>query len=145
MAWRVRWNRQKYNPWRVIDDLSPIDANRESYDVVPLYDTPHEFAVAYRAMLSARPAPLQEGAKADGGWMPIETAPKDGTPMLLAFPWSGRMTRHIGTWNADAQSWMVGETVTGFHFVPHMQGGFTHWQPLPSTASLSPEQSEVGK
>lgn len=73
-------------------------------------------------------------------WQDIETAPKDGTAILLASPWMGELRRHIGTWNVKAKSWMQGERQTGFHFVPHMQAAFTHWQPLPPPPSPIKEE-----
>ena len=52
-------------------------------------------------------------------WQPIETAPKDGTVILL---WNDRC--ELAFWNG--RSWDDGD----FH--DDLGHGFTHWQPLPT-------------
>lgn len=52
-------------------------------------------------------------------WQPIESAPKDGTSVLLA----DHDSFIIGFWNGSA--WDDGD------FNSYMSG-FTHWMPLPS-------------
>lgn len=64
-----------------------------------------------------------------GQWRPIETAPKDGTEVLLAGPYSGYANRH--------EIWReVGEYLTDFNsWSPALMDSFappTHWQPLPA-------------
>lgn len=61
-------------------------------------------------------------------WQPIETAPKDGTAILLACAtWAhtvhlGRpVPIKVGGWNAEAGGWQI----FGASWRP------THWQPLP--------------
>jgi hypothetical protein len=39
VAWRVRW-KWKDQPWRLIDDLALIEANRDHYEIVPLFAHP---------------------------------------------------------------------------------------------------------
>jgi hypothetical protein len=92
-------------------------------------------------------------------WQPIETAPKDGTPVFLLSAhqtidagvngvWENPPRAYIGVWNPDGDSWTDelgnldpanGEictlTVTGTW---SSGGGWfqpnevTHWQPLPA-------------
>ena len=67
-------------------------------------------------------------------WMPIETAPQDGTP-ILAWPIFGRVDL---AWfgvdlNADAEPpmWLCGDGdgfSVGYYFTPCAP---THWMPLP--------------
>lgn len=59
----------------------------------------------------------------DGGWQPIETAPKDGTWILIwGEQWSGAPIPDVGHWDDD--DWRDDEhTVLAFA---------THWQPLPA-------------
>lgn len=55
-------------------------------------------------------------------WQPIDTAPKDGTYVLLI-----RATQKIPTvafWNRDLQTWDDGDFFDNIN-------GLTHWQPLP--------------
>jgi hypothetical protein len=88
--------------------------------------------------------PLSDGL---GAWQPIETAPRDGTTVLLAAP--GRVT--AGEWHAE--QWptasehhsttgeYLGQYETG-ECIPaawySWDGGFTdedpptHWQPMPA-------------
>jgi len=83
-------------------------------------------------------------------WQPIETAPRDGTPVILC---SDR-TVAIGSWNPEGDSW-VDENgdiegpahhleVTGFW---NSSGGWfqpnevSHWMPLPAPPSLQTDQS----
>ncbi len=68
------------------------------------------------------------------GWQPIETAPKDGSPLLLYRPWDDKtMARdsgypgaiwHSGGWGKSA---FPGDTFRG----EATYGKPTHWMPLP--------------
>jgi hypothetical protein len=91
---------------------------------------------AYRAMLSASPAP-------PSGWREIASAPKDGTEILILYPLfnvgniseiPNKLRPLIVHWNGrgwDATGWMLHEDPTGWmlHEDP------THWQPLPPAPS----------
>lgn len=64
-----------------------------------------------------------------GEWMPIESAPKDGTRVLL----HARHTAH--SWPIIVAYWRSGPRGTGWfggkaNHAP--DGAFTHWMPLPS-------------
>lgn len=75
------------------------------------------------ALLSAIDAPAPQ-------WQPIETAPKDGTPVLLDHPdWHMRVLR--GGWDVDELAWRVG----GFG-CPATQP--TKWHPLPAPPEERP-------
>ncbi|WP_401733489.1 hypothetical protein [Stenotrophomonas muris] len=57
-------------------------------------------------------------------WQPIETAPKDGTPVLLDHPdWHMRVMR--GAWDQEVLAWHV----LGFGYTAKQP---TRWQPLPA-------------
>lgn len=64
----------------------------------------------------------QEPRKASG-WLPIESAPKDGKEFLVTFPWQGNVTI-IANWNTVHKHWQTKGKPTG------LAGGF--WQPLPA-------------
>ena len=61
------------------------------------------------------------------GWQPINTAPMDGSAVLL-WPWNGMVAgdARMGSWNG--YSWDDGD----FH---DDMGDMTHWMPLPSPPS----------
>lgn len=76
-------------------------------------------------------------------WRPIETAPMDGTRVML---WRG--SPHIGTWAEmviaewydGAWSWPTDNPSTHGEWSPddlvngyYSREGFTHWMPLPAT------------
>lgn len=78
----------------------------------------------------------------DNGWMPIETAVKDGTTILLYVPgigFSGLVS--TGRWEPDKYNdrprpyWRVDwmRQVTMMRDMPP-----THWQPLPSPPEATP-------
>ena len=76
-----------------------------------------------------------------GEWHPIETAPRDGTPIdLWVQPYNGRCHRRVDMWWLKSQKWHgwrggachiglnglpVGDYIPSNHKV-------THWMPLPA-------------
>jgi hypothetical protein len=73
-----------------------------------------------RAVLSALP---------ETQWQPMETAPKDGTPIL---GWSG-YSYEVTQWSQAAEQWLICDGEHGFDL--------THWMPLPASPS-SPEEPD---
>lgn len=72
-----------------------------------------------QAMVDAfKPLTSVEPPVAQNGWQPIETAPKDGTQLLL---WSNRPT--VGAYGQRYQNWF---TIPGEYTCRP-----THWMPLP--------------
>ena len=64
-------------------------------------------------------------------WKPIETAPKDGTPVLVA--WSG-LSFHPVVAHYEGCLW--GTLSAGFGFEPLCAP--THWMPLPPSPEAKP-------
>lgn len=72
-------------------------------------------------------------------WQTIDTAPRDGTIVLLFGPWSGQISGYGNTpridigYYRDGKSEFVGndwwELITGDGYVAWMTP--THWMPLP--------------
>jgi hypothetical protein len=87
------------------------------------------------------------------GWQSIETAPKDGTPILVG---RGRVNLGDGTykdgivleaqWDANELGWFFGGYVGGWLQVDPEHPP-THWQPLPEPphASLPTRHDEQAK
>ena len=81
------------------------------------------------------------------GWQPIETAPKDGTPILLCWSDEGHYTNYdlgpvwLGCWHSIYSTW----TTLSLHQITMIENRMsdealedvvtcdspTHWQPLP--------------
>lgn len=73
-------------------------------------------------------------------WQPIETAPKDGTPVLLVWHWDSGV--HTGV-NVIMAHWTCRTHchMSSYHNCPHeadcnagwsaYAGEMTHWMPLP--------------
>lgn len=93
--------------------------------------------------------------QAPDSWRPIETAPKDGTPVYL-FP-----SYSVATWDLGAQDWLLfvvplnnDRTVADDWSVQpslmyEVTGGLlgdepTHWMPLPAAPALRPQTAESG-
>jgi hypothetical protein len=75
-----------------------------------------------------------DGAEANG-WRPIETAPKDGTKVLLRFepPFNDQLEDGIVTGTCTGDRWWLSSiwASTTAHKTP------THWQPLPPAPARS--------
>lgn len=78
-----------------------------------------------------------------GGWQPIETAPRDGTPVIVArhmdeFGWIRGWARWAG-----GDGFVSGWVSYGFDPVMGELGLAhpTHWQPLPAPPAAAAEQS----
>jgi hypothetical protein len=68
------------------------------------------------------------------GWQPIETAPKDGTNLLMC---SGDHWMTTGSWNKWRGEWCInapGYPRYGYDEQP------THWQSLPASPSAQGEE-----
>lgn len=83
--------------------------------------------VANRAALSS---PAGSAAEA---WQPIETAPKDGTPILITRPTRHQTEEgwHVVRWDDD---WWTCHD--GQFDAPLRGSGPTHWQPLPAPPAI---------
>lgn len=69
-------------------------------------------------------------------WQPIETAPKDGKPIILWFPyWSNiPMVAHYGCNQFNRLGWIGEYILSDDGDMP------THWHPLPAPPQLSHER-----
>lgn len=111
------------------------DALRELQQLASMYDhvaaTEGKFvagelrALATRLQIAESSAPP---APSVGGWMPIETAPKDGRKFLA---WRRHSTLPlIVFYNADYYQYECSEG--------HLVFSLTHWQPLPQPPKEKP-------
>jgi hypothetical protein len=103
----------------------------------------------YCAMQAARTPSADVG----DGWQPIGTAPKDGTPILLASPVGNETRISVGFWDAEfalgwdeaaersswRSAWTDG-TVASFSYEEYTELHPTHWRPLPDPPALAAQQ-----
>jgi hypothetical protein len=92
-----------------------------------------------------------------GGWQPIETAPLNGTPLLLYVPGVNSWNRRagmpdivVGLWEGDQGGgvWLsdIGDVDQGYEstgaYFEHEVLRPTHWMPLPAapTAQTPPQE-----
>lgn len=68
---------------------------------------------------------------ASGKWQPIETAPHDGTPVLVYVPVNRPTRRILAASLHDSREWYIlsGSVVLGQP---------THWMPLPAPPEITP-------
>lgn len=95
-------------------------------------DESHAIQQAERAVISRAIRAFANAGAAPEGWRQIETAPKDGSYILLAVPnHDGDMT--VGHWDdawSDDGWWLLDD---GKNFEIPLRGkGPTHWMPLPA-------------
>lgn len=69
---------------------------------------------------------FKQPSPVDEGWQPIDTAPKDGTPILVFGPYEVAGRVNVVKWYCN--SWAVTTDEYGWERVSYA----THWQPLPS-------------
>jgi hypothetical protein len=95
--------------------------------IIPDFTEPHEGytnASLRRMVVDLRRENTQlREALADGSWRPIETAPKDGTEIIILGKWTKDCSRAY--W--DGGLW---QTYSGGH-----EENPTHWMPLPPEAA----------
>lgn len=97
-----------------------------------------DIITAFAAEIEAAEA---RGLSAGPGWRPIETAPKDGTRILVWSEFRGNMaaSMHEKT-TCDLTYW---NDLNGGGWVRHTWATPTHWQPLP--AAPIPTNPEAGR
>lgn len=77
---------------------------------------------------------MYEDSHWNNGWLSIETAPKDGSPILVfvSHPKAGNVWQDVVHFNDIENMFMSGAMYVGHDFI-------THWQPLPP----APKKSEA--
>lgn len=81
---------------------------------------------------------LRNAVEGAASWQPIETAPRDGTAILLGFWYQGRFAQYQAFWGP--LGWMVDSRQ---YHPKHFQEWFRVWHPLPA-APLAPHPSTDG-
>jgi hypothetical protein len=105
---------------------------------------------AWQAAIASQAQLQGDAGKLVPSWMPIETAPKDGTDILLYGTWAGEIhgiaeapTMDIGHWAGGKSDYQGDEwwsLATGDAYACWMRP--THWMPLPAAPvnGIGPEQ-----
>ncbi|MGE4243657.1 DUF3850 domain-containing protein [Ramlibacter sp.] len=80
---------------------------------------------------------IQATSPTPSGWKPIETAPKDGTRIMLGiFRWSAPVGRrysdfyHLASWDGEAS-------------YPYIPNDWTHWRELPPPPGSEPSEQDT--
>lgn len=109
--------------------LVPVEPTAEMIDAACEHLVPaHDALACWRAMLAASPvAPAPVAA----GWQAIESAPKDGSCVLVYVPSSQSV---VGAWYCQETGlWPAwGDYATNDDGEPCNVGLPTHWMPLPA-------------
>lgn len=98
----------------------------------PKWHAPKLFNAAMKAIEAASAIP--EAGNGDG-WMPIETAPKDGTRILTWQPTEASAPEAINHW--DGTKW-IEDNGSWFVILPEF------WRPLPPPPSISNDKGREG-
>lgn len=110
-------------------DLAAMAAGVDLYEAVSAkFD-----ATSMSNGLSTRLRAALTAASERDGWRPIDTAPKDGTSILLGH----RHAAFDGYWSDEAGGWVNGQTNRYDELLTYEP---THWQPLPT-----PPAPDVGR
>lgn len=112
----------------------------EEYATVERTRGPSHDAIYTADLLDALAALSQPDEARDARWRPIDSAPKDGTNVLLV---NRRGNMATGLWQGEGQFagwWLRGGNGPNVFFNDHH--GPTHWMPLPDApdAAMSKEQ-----
>ena len=67
-------------------------------------------------------------------WRPIETAPKDGTPIVIGRPWNGSTILAIAEWIHNRGWWA--------YWIGQAPMYPTHWMPIPEIPTKEDEATQ---
>lgn len=101
--------------------------------------SPEEYDAAWNMYLESGRAADALLALTTGGWRSIDSAPRDGSRVLLFVPPYGPSTGHYepsrSNWGPNASLWVA-------HSVLNKEAGPTHWMPLPEPPTSKPDTGE---
>lgn len=86
----------------------------------------------------------------ESGWQDIASAPKDGTPVLIAVPTKERDDHIVGEAYFDAENdgwWWAGTAWGDYYGSPIIEVNHhlpTHWMPLPPSPA-NPAETQAGE
>ena len=139
VAWLLRFGENgQYRSVRIVHP----GATYADQELTPLYASPPKEALTAGVVSGCKHPPRQDGSGSSRDipeeWQPIETAPRDGTPILLYFPhrdlvirgsyeWQGE-----GDWEMDIPDWMDWTTDDDVVIQEDPSYAPTQWMPLPA-------------
>ena len=151
---RALWAKDaaKRHAWKVTPMTTPLMTSDSRGFVEGWHESEYQvWLEGYRAGLTAPPPPAQQAVS----WQPIETAPRNGSTMLLGlFNQLGKWRTMRGQWMSRAEideTWEEPEdgeegfyeTCVEAEDVPNCWRIHpTHWMPLPSAPQLPKEQGK---
>lgn len=110
--------------YRCIRDNAPI--------LMKMTITPKLISALVDCLAAAR----EEGRQSAGEWRPIDSAPKDGAPILVGHP----MAAFTARWDDDAFGWVDGCTDLYGNLTTYAP---THWMPLPDAPQAAPVEQKA--
>ena len=120
--------------------LVPIEATMEMCEAGwNEYDLQEHFSVRfmYERMIAVAPTP----PVSEDRWLPIETAPKDGTRLLLAKIGRDESECGVGVWWACTGNWSDQWKNWNDGIEPCGLSAPTHWMPLPKAPAMQEDKS----
>lgn len=128
------WARKAEPGYHLAYNVSSRRAQRYDTD-----RTQHAYQGFLGALAALAPSAAPVAAEPEG-WQPIETAPKDGTEVVL---WLGAPYSEVANawWFEPWANWQMGELPNALDDEMHGIGSAvpTHWQPLPAAPLTAPK------
>lgn len=110
--------------------LLPMDCDVPRWEDAPSWIRDVALVAYLQGKLDA-PKESRAVPQISGVWHPIETAPKDGTPVLLGFP------DYLHAMHGHCEDGIWGQLDSDFGF-EHLPTQPTHWMPLPTPPETTP-------
>ena len=126
----------KFSPWHIEEGEPSVRCNNYGLVCTTASDSTAAFIAAFNPQTARALIDRLRKAEAANQWQPIETAPKDGTHVLL---WA---TRH--SMLAPHPEFIVGAYRNGWWSGPSTLSHVIHWMPLPAAPTSADSEGAKG-